>query len=263
MTGLAYFRMVHFKPAPSRGDSFAVAGLVQFDGLVRVHLTPSPPGASCLGGTATERLLSRSLRHLSTHSSFDRLDGFGPYFHLGDPQPVAADRIDSVVHSLLANATLGVVHAEHEQAQGRRATARRWINHFGLRTLVQDNFRPGHGVGNFLRHAGALQRVSQYVLGTHSLLLLEPLVPRPQFAEDVKKVAQRLAAYRTALDGAEGPDTSLIAYALPGLSSRDVVLAHSALDFTGAEFVNTRPRQSRVGFIARIKEVGAETLLST
>jgi hypothetical protein len=257
----AAFRLVHFIPNPQRGDRFTVGGLVKDAQGTRAFVAPRPPGLSALGDAARERLLTRSLIHLSSHTDFNRLAGFGPYFRLGEERTISAADSDHLVQRILTSISAPPSgQPEHERGQGRQMKAWRWVQHYGLEKTVRRRFQAGVDDGAFLPPNPALDRVSQYVMGSQGFLLLEPLVVRPQLEEDIRKVTQRLTTYRDAFSRSNKAKATVRVYGLD-LKNDALRKARAALDSVEIEFVDTTDSAARRSFVKNVRDLGGAPLL--
>lgn len=256
----AAFRLVHFTPNPGRGNRFTVGGLVRDAKGTRAIVPSCSFGASVLGDASSERLLARSLVHLEFHADFRSLAGFGPYFSLGPEQSVAEGDIDRLVSEILTSDRLPPGQPEHERTQGRRETAWRWVQHYGLEQTIHRKFQAGVGDGFFIPANPALDTVSQYVKGSRGLILLEPLVMRPQVKDDIRKVTQRLTTYRQVLAHSDDVSADFSVYGLD-LKKDAILEAHRALNSVEIEFVDTTDSVARKSFVQRMKDFSSAPLL--
>lgn len=256
----AQYRLVHFAPDPSSQTRFPLGALVREGRVTRVVMAPHSPGAECLGGTQRARTFSRLQQRLMRHGSFDALGGFGPYCALSEvfdlPEEAPTDFVDKLVGSWRQPSATGSARGISRKQQGVQ-----WFKHWQVDALVQHDFRPGAGFGGFLKHAPALERVSHFVPGAHSLLLMEPIVLRPQVRDDIGRLASRFGSYRTAIEGHEGPDTHLIAYTL-GVTPDIRAAAERALAYCRTRVVDTDDVAQRSDFLRLMRGVAEENALA-
>jgi len=259
MTSAAY-RLVHFSPDPATGMKYPIAAVVNSSEGTRVEFVSHLPGAKCIGGEDRVRVLHRIQQRLARVSSFSQIPSLGPYVSFDEPHEVPEEHLSVFLRKLLTVYS-GAAKADGDRRPSRRSEGMKWFTARGVARFVHGGFQPGTGAGTFLKGMPALEKISHYAGGMHTLMLMEPLFARPQFDKDVRSVAQRLAAYQLAIPQASGPDTRLYAYALPGLGVRQLDDAKRVLEFTRTEVVDVGEPNQRERFLGRIRSVATELLI--
>jgi hypothetical protein len=152
--------------------------------------------------------------------------------------------------------------APTEQFRGLRRSEEswRWITRQHLDRVVRQNFQAGSGDGAFLGTAAGLNKVSQYVVGSRQFLLLEPLISRQKFDQDLCKVTQRLATYSQVFQRYPDVTATPIVYGLE-LSKSELQKARSDLEFMNINFVDTKDSRAKRQFIEQVKAVDSAPLI--
>lgn len=125
-----------------------------------------------------------------------------------------------------------------------------------LDRVVRQNFQAGTGDGAFLGTAAGLNKVSQYVVGPRQFLLLEPLISRDKFDQDLCRVTQRLATYLQAFQSYPDVTAKPIVYGLQ-LSKSELHKARSDLEHMHIDFVDTKDTLAKRRFVDEIKTVAS------
>ena len=126
---------------------------------------------------------------------------------------------------------------------------------------VKKTFEPTSDWDGWLsQHGPGLQRVTHWVPGQTTALLMEPVVPsRVQFDKDLKEIATKFGAYRYALDEVENGRTGrLVAYiTLGGHPDQREAAVGTLSEFAHSVVDTAQPGQAEE-FAGRIKRVGTE-----
>jgi hypothetical protein len=204
----ASYRLVHFTPDPFTGARLPLgAVVVDRSGEVRVAKVNHLPLA-CLGDRGLQIAVQRLHARLDGIGNAEVLPpAFGPYATLGeavivpDGVPDPLGWVDALLNPARPRARK---EAEPRGAQ-RPSLGYRFFETWRVARYVRKTFRPGtDGDGWLGRHAAGLPELSHWASGTDEVLLMEPLVPsRSRFEADLKDVAQRIGAYRYAIEQAE------------------------------------------------------------
>jgi hypothetical protein len=134
-----------------------------------------------------------------------------------------------------------------------RATfGRRFFETWQVSELVRATFRPDTDWDGRLARLSPYGEVSHWVAGADSVLLMEPVVPRPQLSEDLRDLAKLFASYRAGLRGEEHT-LRLVAYLLPGATEAQRAEVLSAL-VDAHEVVDTEDEAQRTALLQAIRE---------
>lgn len=240
----AQYRLVYFVPDPFRGERVAIGALADGVGVI-----PRPGGLAGLG------LLDAGARSL-VHTSLAELASVGPTRELPitiGPQIVGgpAHTIPSGVTNVASWLTATVFgHSTAEPAVGGGRVRRvllgsRFLQTRGIARLVRRRFQlPNHPL---------LGAVSQFVEGEKETLLLEPIaMARPRADEEIRAVAQLLAAYGNVL--ARDTSKHRVVYVLAGgAADRRANVIDELRDY--AEVVDTTVPREADAFVERIRAV--------
>lgn len=260
---IASYRLVHFTPDPFTGARMPLgAVVVGRNGQVRVAKVHHLPLA-CLGDRGLQLAVQRLHARLDGIGSVEALPpAFGPYASLGEVVMVPDAVLDPFgwVEALLNPARSPQRRVAEPRSAQRASLGYRFFETWRVERFVRKTFRPGtDGAGWLGRHAAGLPELSHWVPGGDQVLLMEPVVPsRPRFDADLKEIAQRIGAYRYAVERAEnGRQGRLIAYVTAGGHPDQRDEARQTLAPFAHEVVDTDDDGARERFIAEIRQVGA------
>lgn len=218
------FRLVQFVPDPFFAARVPMAALLT-DGvsLVSVH-APIWYSAETLGSRTRGAVLRLAQCALSEISSFDVLpQSMGPHFLLDVIRTLPHQDITKAERFVREHILSENPSSESEVVTSRgphRATfGRRFFETWGVDDLVCATFRPASDWEGRLARLTPYGEVSHWVAGVDSVLLMEPVVARPQISFDLRDLAKLFAAYRFALHSEEHHNIRFIAYLLPGVSA--------------------------------------------
>jgi hypothetical protein len=258
------FRILHYTPDPASGARYPVAALAVSDSGVEVHLAPHVPGDACLGGPGRERFFHVLQQRLMKAKDFSRIPGLGPYCELSDPVSLQDDTDANFVSRMVAG-WHSAPRKFAERRVSRSVEGYRWLTANRVGKFVKKAFRPDQEDAPFFMHAPALDAISHYVLGTHSLMLLEPLMNCPKIDEDIHKLAQRFGAYSAAnssrLRATDGPHVEMCVYALPGVPDQLLEKATRDIAYSSARVISVSDEIQKAGLLNRITSVAAEANL--
>ncbi|MGC4063145.1 MAG: hypothetical protein QM784_00545 [Polyangiaceae bacterium] len=195
---------------------------------------------------------------------FDRIPGLGPYCELSEPVALQEGVGDEFFKQLVASWHSKLSVSSRLAGVHRATEGLRWLTANQVNRCVKSKFSPVTSAGAFLSHAPTLRPVSQYVIGTRSLMLLEPLALRPRIEEDISTISERLGAYAAAIQAASpdnGPRVEMFVYALPGVAEKYVSMAGDSIGFTSAKVLAVEDCGVKEWFIDKIKKTAAETRL--
>lgn len=260
---LATYRLIQFTPDPFTGARFPLGAVVRQGDAVRVATVERLPSAACLGGRSLALVVQRLHARLDSLEADALPSSFGPYASLSEPREVPAGVPDALawVQSMLSPPRPQAAPPATPRGAQRATLGYRFFETWHVAAYVRRTFQPASDWDGWLgRHAAALQQISHWVPGTSTVLLMEPIVPtRPQFDKDLHDVAQRLAAYRFALNEAtDGRRGALVAYVTAGGPPDRRAQAREALAPIAHQVVDTDDATARTAFIERIKRVGSE-----
>jgi hypothetical protein len=259
----ASYRLVHFTPDPFTGARLALgAVVVERDGRVRVAKVNRLPLA-CLGDRGLQIAVMRLHARLDGIGSLEALPSvFGPYATLGEPVGVPDGVPDPLgwVDALLNPERPQQRRNAEPRGAHRANVGYRFFETWKVSCFVHKTFRPRvDGQGWLAKHAVGLPELSHWVAGPTELLLMEPVVPaRPRFEADLKEIAQRVGAYRYAVEQAgEERKGRLLVYLTAGGPAERRAAAREALTPFAHEVVDTDDERARDGFVAAIRRVGS------
>lgn len=260
----ASYRLVHFTPDPFTGARLPLgAVVVARNGDVRVAKVNHLPLA-CLGDRALQIAAQRLHARLDGIGSAEVLPpAFGPHATLGEVVAVPDGVPDPLgwVDALLNPPRSRERRAAEPRGAQRSSFGYRFFETWRVARYVRKTFRPGTDWEGWLgTHAAGLPELSHWVSGTDEVLLMEPLVPsRVRFEADLKDIAQRIGAYRYAIEQAEnGRKGRLIAYVTAGGHPDQRVEARETLAPFAHEVVDTDDDAARERFVATIRRIGSE-----
>lgn len=260
----ASYRLVHFTPDPFTGARLPLgAVVVGRDGEVRVAKVNDLPLA-CLGQRGVQIAVQRLHARLDGIRTAEALPpAFGPYATLGETVVVPDGVPDPLgwVDALLNPARPRERQVAEPRGAHRASLGYRFFETWRVARYVRKTFRPATDWDGWLgRHAAGLPELSHWVAGTHEVLLMEPVVPsRPRFEADLKELAQRIGAYRYAVEHAEnGRKGRLIAYVTAGGHPDLREEARATLSPFAHEVVDTDDDLVRDHFVATVRRVGSE-----
>lgn len=258
----ASYRLVHFTPDPFTGARWPLGALVvDRTGAVRIAKVNQLPLAS-FGDRAMQLAVQRLQGRLDGVRRADALPPvFGPYATLSEAVavPDAVDDPMGWVDALLNPARPQEPRAATPRRTQRAAFGFRFFETWRVARYVRKTFRPHTDGGARLgKHAAGLPELSHWVGGAAELLLMEPVVPsRPQFEADLKCVAQRIGAYRYAIEGAESArGTRVLAYVTAGGHPDQRAAARETLAPFAHAVIDTDDASARDDFVATIRRVG-------
>lgn len=260
----ARYRLVHLTPDPFSGARLPLgAVVVGRNGEVQIAKVAHLPLA-CLGNRGLQLAVQRLHARLDTIRSDASLPpAFGPYATLSDAVVIP----DAVADPLrwvdeLLNPARPQEHRTPEPRGAQRARlGYRFFETWKVDRFVRKTFRPRQDGRAWLgQHAAGLPELSHWVDGREGVLLMEPVVPsRARFATDLKELAQRMGAYRYALERANPVRSGqLIAYVTAGGDPDRRVAARETLAPFAHEVVDTDDDAARERFLAAIRRVGAQ-----
>lgn len=260
----ARYRIVHFVPDPFLGTRLPIAALVEDRGRLHVANVPNLPGPQCLGGVGAWALVQTILADLHEAWAFDRPpECLGPQAVFGEERrvPGGVENARTWVERLLASHVhrqLPPDAPEHPHRPQRSTLGYRFFQNYKVEKFVRKTFKPGVDAGRFLRGAAALGAISHFVEGASEVLLMEPIAPRrPQWEDDVQRVAQMFGAYKTARLHERGPrKAALTAYVLEGGSADARTSIIRDLTPFVDDVVDTASAGMRGRFIEHIKATG-------
>jgi len=260
----ASYRLVHFTPDPFTGARMPLgAVVVGRDGAVHVAKVNHLPLA-CFGDRGLQVAVQRLHARLDGIGNAESLPPvFGPYAALGEAVLVPDSVTDPLawVDALLNPARSTERRVSRPRGAHRSSLGYRFFETWGVERYVRKTFRPGTDWGGWLgRHAAGLPDLSHWVAGAVQALLMEPVVPtRTSFEADLKEVAQRIGAYRYAVEQDDhGRRGRLIAYITAGGHPDRRDEARETLAPFAHEVVDTDDASARDRFIETIGRVGAE-----
>ncbi len=201
----ASYRLVQFSPDPFTGARAPIgAVVVDRAGAVRVARA-ARPGVGLSPDPGVQRVVQRLHARLDAITSPDALPpAFGPYVTLDAPVTVPEAVLDPVawVHSLLNPKPALGGRQGHARGPSRATVGYRYLESLGVAKHVRKNFQPETDLDGWLSpFAGGLTPITHWVAGEREVLLMEPLVPGRR-SEEVREIAQRVGAYRWALEQA-------------------------------------------------------------
>jgi hypothetical protein len=258
----ATYRLVHFSPDPFTGARFPLGAIVVADGAVHVAKSSFAPSAECLGDPRLAVVVQRLQARLDTVVSGDALpDAFGPYTTLAAPSPIPEAAADPLawVETLL-NPVRQPAHAAPPRSQHRATLGFRLFEVWNVARYVRKTFHPATDWGGRLSpFAASLAPVSHWVASGDEALLMEPVLPqRARLDADIREVAQRLAAYRYALDRSEvGQNARVVVFVPSGGTSALRSSIHEGLAPVAHEVVDTDDDGQRTSFLDEIQRLGA------
>jgi hypothetical protein len=220
------FQIIHFVPNPVTGARVPMGAIVWEGRSVRIARAAHLPGAECLGGRESARLLNFLVDDLRTLEHAEQIyQRLGPQVFADETRPVPRDVEDAVAwleRHVLPRADKVTQDTPSPRRPSRYAEGKRFLEKHEVGGYVRRSFNPQRHLGNVgesLQHLGS---VSQWVAGDGRLLLMEPLVPRrPEWEQDLTKINTTFSAYRYHVrNGLNGHEGELIAYILPGGADR-------------------------------------------
>lgn len=260
----ASYRLVLFAPDPFTGARFPLgAVVVGRKGEVRVAKANHLPLA-CLGDRGLQIAVQRLHARLDGIGSAEALPpAFGPYATLGELVVVPDGVPDPLgwVDALLNPARAREARAAEPRGAQRSSLGYRFFETWRVARYVRKTFRPGTDWEGWLsKHAAGLPELSHWVAGSDEVLLMEPVVPsRPRFEADLREIAQRIGAYRYAVEHAEnGRKGRLVAYVTAGGPPELREEARATLAPFAHQVVDTDDDGARERFVATIRRLGAE-----
>lgn len=264
-----YFNIVHFVPNPISGGRIPVGAIVRKGKSVQIAVAEHIPGPECVGGAKTARLLKLlvdDLQRLTRPSEI--YQHLGPQIFVDEGNDIPED-VDDAVGWVQRYALPRRSKEKREPSGVRRPTryseGKRFLEHHGVGRYVRRTFKPEKFLGETAHQLQHLAPISQWVLGSNELLLMEPLIPRrPSWRDDLTKINTRCSAYRYHVqNGLNGHRSELFVYLLPGGDRAQRREINETLNQTSAviDGENSGKLQS---FIDRIRTVGdQQNLLSS
>jgi hypothetical protein len=241
----ARFRLVYLVPDPFVGARVPLGALLAGPPPRFVRAQPEL-------GRARLPLARLALEVFPELESFDVLpEALGALLELGPVRELPDGAGERWLEALLSPPPDPEQPAPARSPQ-RATFGRRFFETWQVGDLVRATFRPDTDWDGRLAKLSPYGEVSHWVAGADSVLLMEPVVPRPQLAEDLRDLAKLFAAYRAALRGEEHT-IRLVAYLLPGATERQREEVLSAL-VDAHEVIDTEDEAQRAELLQAIRE---------
>jgi hypothetical protein len=256
------YRVIHFVPDPFIGSRIPIAAAVKVGDRLEIATCRHLPADSCVGGKQSGEVLRVILACLDQMRDFKELPvATGPH--------AVADivrKLPAGVENPLQWVRSHVLPQSEATSERRQSKARntkraslgyRFFETWKIHDLVRKSYDPSEHWPSLAGNAGlSLPTISHWAGPTSDALLMEPIVPRRKFGDDVRLVSTNFAAYRYFSKRLSVQDGGwkLIAYLLPGCSRHEKESAQQALDATAHRIFDTDDARDREQFVEMIRE---------
>ena len=256
----AHFRIIHYLPDPTSGARIPIAALVADGKRVSVVQSRFTPGVACVGGLASWHAMQMILEELRRAEHFDRLPPtLGPQVALTPDRaiPATVDNPAAWVERFVLpqkpesreDAVVKTPHAPRRAVMGSQ-----FFKTWKVARFVNRNFSAKDlGLSENLAH-----KITHYVAGRDELLLMEPMVARGDFGQELRDVSESILAWQRLFDvhGTHDRMPKFVAYVFSEGQVPPVLKARETFAKTNVEVVDVDAIGERNHLLSEIRRVG-------
>jgi len=255
----ARFRIIHYLPDPISGARVPIAALVADGARLSVVRSRFTPGAACVGGVASWHNMQMILEELMEAEHFDRLpSSLGPQVVLSAQHPIPAtvENPTAWVERCILPQSMNPKDAEPKvpHVPRRAAMGFQFFKTWKVARYVERNFKATDlGLSENLAH-----KITHYVAGRSELLLMEPMVARGDFGQELRDVSEGILAWQRLfeLHGRGRPTPRFVTYIFSEGHKPAVAQARETFAKTNVEVVDIETVGERGHLLGEIKRVG-------